>query len=273
MQTMNGTGPQRGTGLTALGVFLLSLGLMLFELSLTRVLSVLFYYHTAFLAISAAMLGSGGGALLVWFTSSAAERRISHAAQAAALTTLILPPLYGSVHLDPVQLENVGSVGFLWSLSLTMLICVLPFFFGGAALALVFRRHSRNVGRLYALDILGAAAAAPLLVPMMESYGGTGALIFQVSSRQGQLCVSMGCVLAQRSRCFSSAPCWSFRCVSDSSLCPSQSNLKKQVRACWRTSGTPSHGLRLSNTRVGTEDSRRHVGKYTRRCCLSRLMH
>ena len=45
----------------ALGVFLLSLGLLLYELCLTRVLSTLYYYHTAFLAISVALLGLGAG--------------------------------------------------------------------------------------------------------------------------------------------------------------------------------------------------------------------
>ena len=53
------------TGRAARGVFLLSLSLLLFELCLTRVLSALFYYHTAFLAISLALLGLGASGVWV----------------------------------------------------------------------------------------------------------------------------------------------------------------------------------------------------------------
>src|SRR5256885_8964082 len=44
-----------------LAVALTTLGALLLELSLTRIFSVVFYYHMAFLAISIALFGMGAG--------------------------------------------------------------------------------------------------------------------------------------------------------------------------------------------------------------------
>lgn len=43
------------------GVFLTTLATLMLELTLTRIFSVVFYYHFAFLAISIALFGSGAG--------------------------------------------------------------------------------------------------------------------------------------------------------------------------------------------------------------------
>src|ERR1700733_8473555 len=44
-----------------IAVSLTTLGTLLLELSLTRIFSVVFYYHMAFLAISIALFGMGAG--------------------------------------------------------------------------------------------------------------------------------------------------------------------------------------------------------------------
>src|SRR5260370_37925842 len=49
------------------GVALTSLATLLFELSLTRIFSVVFYYHFAFLAISIALFGLGAGGVFSYF--------------------------------------------------------------------------------------------------------------------------------------------------------------------------------------------------------------
>ena len=46
-----------------LGVALTTLATLILELSLTRIFSVVFYYHFAFLAISIALFGLGAGGL------------------------------------------------------------------------------------------------------------------------------------------------------------------------------------------------------------------
>ena len=52
-----------------LGIGLTTLASLLLELSLTRIFSVVFYYHFAFLAISIALFGLGTGGLLSYLIS------------------------------------------------------------------------------------------------------------------------------------------------------------------------------------------------------------
>lgn len=159
-------------------VFLLSLGLLLFELSATRVLSVVFYYHTAFLAVSVALLGLAAGALLVYARNDEIIQQPGPIAMATALTCVLFPMVLPIVHLDPAQLQR--TIGFALTLKIGFAVgaLVVPFLGGGIVLALLFRRHRAHVGRLYAADLAGAAAGALLLVPAMEWLGGPGALLF-----------------------------------------------------------------------------------------------
>jgi len=159
-----------------MGVLLLSSGLLLFELCLTRVLSVLFYYHTAFLAISVAMLGLAAGGLWVHLKPGLLRGRTGGAVLLTALATALLPPLFPLIHLDLEQLDALTGAPFLAALGIAVLASLLPFLGGGAVLAHVFKNHHGHVGRLYAADLCGAAAGTLLLVPAMEWLGGPGAL-------------------------------------------------------------------------------------------------
>ena len=48
-----------------LGLFLVTLATMMYEIALTRIFSVTMWYHFAFVAISVALFGTTAGALLV----------------------------------------------------------------------------------------------------------------------------------------------------------------------------------------------------------------
>jgi len=159
------------------GVLLLSLGLMLFELSLTRVLSVLYYYHTAFLAISIAMLGIGAGGLWVHLFPRifAGRKRIILAV--TVLSMGLLPPLFPVIHLELSQLDQFLGGRFILAFGITVLVALLPFLGGGAVLTMTLQENHARVARLYAADLLGAAGGTLLLVPAMDLLGGPGALL------------------------------------------------------------------------------------------------
>ena len=158
-------------------IFLLSLGLLLYELVLTRVLSVLFYYHTAFLAISLAVLGLGAGGLWVYLFPRVFGGRPGAWLAAASLSTILLPALFPVVQLDVKDLTRFTGGPFLLAFTLTLTASLIPFLLGGVVLATSFREHRGALGRLYAADLGGAAAGTLLLVPALERLGGPGALI------------------------------------------------------------------------------------------------
>lgn len=160
-----------------LGVALASVASLLLELALTRMFSVVLFYHFAFMAISIALLGLGAGGLgaFLWFrqrSGAHVPRAAAHACAASAATTLLA--LAVILHAD-ISLA-VSWHNFL-ALAALYLIAALPFFFSGFAVAAVIAASPEQVHRLYCADLAGAAAACLALVPLMDWLGGPSTIL------------------------------------------------------------------------------------------------
>lgn len=169
---------QRFDRRVGVAVFLFSLGLLLYELCLTRVLSVFFYYHTAFLAVSLAMLGVGAGGVWVYLLGPRIGRRgMGGWMLAGGLAVVGLPLLLTSLHFDQAQMNTLWRGKFLLVFVPVALACLVPFLIGGVVWAHWFRAYRQDAPALYGWDLLGAALGALLLVPVMHALGGPGALL------------------------------------------------------------------------------------------------
>ncbi len=169
---------------TLWGVFLLSLSSLLLELALTRLFSVVLFYHFAFLAISVALLGLGTGGLATSLRRLRYQRQGGGAPAAlgqgfpsrqcawAAMSMVValLVVLHSAVSLE-ITLTN-----FL-RLSLIYLTAATPFFFMGSALATVLADYREHVHQVYFADLGGAAAACLALVALMNSVGGPSTVL------------------------------------------------------------------------------------------------
>jgi hypothetical protein len=148
-------------------IFLISFAVLGFEVSLTRVFSVLLNYHYTFLAVSGAVcgLGLGGFGWHLWIRRHPARDDIAWAVLAFALSLPVsLLLLFGRWSL---------VAGHLWAAALPL----LPFCFAGAFLAQAFRELAPDSGRLYQADMLGAGLAAVVVVPLI-GVGGALHLAF-----------------------------------------------------------------------------------------------
>jgi hypothetical protein len=141
-------------------IFFVSFTVLAFEISLTRIYSVLFRYHYAFLAVSGAVCGLGLGGL-IWHLLGKSKKAAALDVGWAAL---------GFALLIPAAIALLFGTDHLWA----AFIPLLPFGFAGAFLAEVFRRWASESGRLYQADLAGAGLAAILIVPLI---GLTGALL------------------------------------------------------------------------------------------------
>ena len=147
-------------------VFLVSFAVLAFEVSLTRVFSVLFNYHYVFVAVSGAVCGLGlGGFAWHLLSRGGRQREVGFAGLGFALAMpASIALLFG----------GSGLVGrHLWA----AIIPLLPFTFAGAFLAEVFRSRASECGRLYHADLFGASLAAVLIVPLI-SFTGALHLVF-----------------------------------------------------------------------------------------------
>ncbi|MFH0941983.1 MAG: hypothetical protein V1823_03040 [Chloroflexota bacterium] len=152
------------------GIFLVSFSLLALEISLTRVLSVMFAYHYVFLVLSMALLGLGLGAVFVHLFRHklpAGHHRFYSLALFAGLLSLSMPL---SLNLIARISGPGGEGGILRYIPLFF----TPFFFGGILMAGVFRFFPAQSSRLYGMDLLGAAAGALAAVFMLNVLGGPG---------------------------------------------------------------------------------------------------
>src|SRR5580704_1529022 len=100
-----------GWGRIYSAVALTSLATLLFELSLTRIFSVVFYYHFAFLAISIALFGLGAGGVFSYVLPASKDRPFAMLAWLSILNSLLV-----ILALAVVLLQKPGAGA--WSLAL-----------------------------------------------------------------------------------------------------------------------------------------------------------
>ncbi|MGE5648535.1 MAG: hypothetical protein ACM336_22380 [Acidobacteriota bacterium] len=153
-----------------LGVGITTLATLLLELSLTRIFSVVFYYHFAFLAISIALFGLGAGGV---FSYVVARRGGDFYAKlgslAAANAVLVIVALV-------FVLTRKGDPGYA-AIAIVYFASALPFFAAGTTISLVIAETIGRVNRVYFADLLGAAAGCLLLVPMLDALGGPNTVL------------------------------------------------------------------------------------------------
>jgi len=114
-----------------LGIGLSSFAALLLELALTRLFSVVLFYHFAFLAISIALLGLGAGGVFAYLRKAQLNRRETRAlaAQLCCLNAIAIPIVLEIVLHVPVSLELSWSN--LGKLTLLYLAAAVPFFLTG----------------------------------------------------------------------------------------------------------------------------------------------
>lgn len=159
------------------GLALTSFAALLLELALTRLFSVVLFYHFAFLAISIALLGLGAGGvfayllkpkLLKYATRALASRLCM--ANAALIVVVLEIVLHARVSLD------VSAANFL-RLTVIYLTAAVPFFLTGLLFSVVFARETSRIPRLYGADLCGGALACLAVVPLLNWLGGPNAIL------------------------------------------------------------------------------------------------
>lgn len=161
-----------------ISIFLVSFSSLFAEILLTRIFSVTLWYHFAFFVVSLTMFGlSLGGTYLFIF-----KKDILKVAYEKVLYVIFL--------LIPISLLPILfavpkiSFSFNFDPKAYMMICVLflicqsPFFLIGFLMAYLFMHFSKDSGRIYFFDLIGASAGAFLSVFVINYLGAINSLIF-----------------------------------------------------------------------------------------------
>lgn len=153
-----------------LGVALTTMATLIVELSLTRIFSVVFYYHFAFLAISIALFGLGAGGVFSYVVHAWRGDIFSKLGTLAIVNSLAIVL---SLLLIITRSGNLGN----GTLALIYFSSALPFFFSGTIVSLVIAETIDRVHRVYFFDLIGASAGCLVLVPLLNSFGGPNTVL------------------------------------------------------------------------------------------------
>jgi len=152
-----------------LGIFLITLSGLVFEVSLTRIYSATIWYHFTFIAVSVALLGWGLGG----FALHLAKRRglVPTMDRAATLTLIYAAAL-------PACLALIARIPFSPAvLPVYFLAPLVPFFIAGMALSMIFDLRRETSGSLYFADLLGASLGALAVTFLLQKFGGETAVL------------------------------------------------------------------------------------------------
>ncbi len=187
-------GDGRAGRATYAGLFMVALATLFYEVLLTRIFSVVMWYHFAFMAISIAMFGMTVGAVLVYrfsnfFTQELTKRHLS---AAALLFCLSIPLSFMTQQSIPFVVDTSTSIISYYSICLTYAVISVPFIFSGICICLALTRFPRQVNSLYAADLIGAALGCLFLVLALEvTDGPTSVLIVSACAGLAAVCFAL----------------------------------------------------------------------------------
>jgi SAM-dependent methyltransferase len=160
------------------GVFLVTSSTLMLQVVQTRILSVVAWYYLAFFVISIAMFGLTAGSVWVYlrrdrFTDATLSYDLTLFSGAFALTTAL--SLAVQMTLAPVVVPVVSTVVIWAELALCMAV---PFFFSGVVISLALTRSPYPVGRVYGVDLAGAAIGCLGILALLNHTDGPTAVLW-----------------------------------------------------------------------------------------------
>lgn len=160
------------------GLFLITMATLMLEILLTRIFSVTMWYHFGFMVISLAMFGMTVGALSVYlypnfFDENKANFQMSISAYLFSISVLIS---FFFHLLNPVKFHlNLLSI---LANTFHFSIISLPFIFSGICVCIALTKFPKNLSKLYAADLIGAALGCLLLVVIINFTDAQTSVLF-----------------------------------------------------------------------------------------------
>jgi hypothetical protein len=160
----------------AFGVACVAAAMLLFELAVTRLFSVLFFYHFSFFAISLVMSGLviGGIWSSRWNVREMSER--AYRSRLSALGWMFSAAMLASL-VTTLALPAVAATPSLTAVALQALVFLPGLVAAGAFLAAAFARDKAWIGALYASDLIAAACACIAAIALMRIVQGPAVLL------------------------------------------------------------------------------------------------
>lgn len=163
------------------GLFILSFCLLALEILLTRILSVIFWYHFAFLVVSVALFGMTVGALVVYLAPNTFLPKLTqkHIAVYAYVSSFTATVSILSLFYLPAIFAFLNISGLL--MPVLYILLSLPFITIGICLSLSLTRFPEHIGKIYSVNLIGSALGCIAIIFILNSFNAPSALLFIAS--------------------------------------------------------------------------------------------
>ncbi len=159
------------------GLALVSMSLLILEITTTRILSVAMAYHFAVLSISLAMMGLAIGGVVVHAASSLVSRRGASALASHATLLFAVATFVALFVLLGLPLQPLPNFAGLMNLTLLFVPQAVPYVLAGIATALLLSAYPGSANRVYAADLLGASAGCLAVTVCLPRVGGPATIL------------------------------------------------------------------------------------------------
>jgi hypothetical protein len=151
------------------------------QLTQTRILSVVAWYYLAFFAISMAMFGLTAGAIWVYLKREAfGEEYLTHnLSYYSSVFAISVVVSFGLQMTLAIQSPGVyTTLGNIWTWFELSVAIAIPFFFSGVVVSLALTRSPYPIGRVYGIDLLGAAAGCLGVLILLSNTDGPSTMLW-----------------------------------------------------------------------------------------------
>lgn len=161
-----------------LGVFATACATLILEVALTRLFSIAYWYHFAFLVISIALLGFGAsGTFLTLFKSllNKPYKNLSIMSMVFSFSIIIVFLVCRIVPFDPARIAwDTKQIFYIFLYSL---ILSIPFFFSGLTISIAVSHLPHIINKIYFSDLIGAGIGALSVSFLFSLFEGPGVII------------------------------------------------------------------------------------------------
>ena len=151
-----------------LSIGLLSMSMIAYQLSLIQYLSIIQWYHFAYMVITIALLGFGGAGTILSIYRKRLISRIEVRLPLFIMLSGVFMPLslwlsvQGFAKFDTYLLFVEQKE--VWKLFIFELLFFIPFFFCALAIGMVFIGYTRNIGKFYFSNLVGSGLGGLLAI-------------------------------------------------------------------------------------------------------------
>ncbi len=184
-----------------LGLVLLSVALIAYQIILVQILSIVQWYHFAYMIISVALLGFATSGTLLTLIRAWAVRHFNELIPLLMITAglmmgiVVIVSQNAGIRFDSYLIFSAGNQ--VVRLLFTYLLFFLPFFFAAIAIGLIFIREAKSISRLYFANLLGSGLGGILALVLMRITDPAS-----LPALPGLLAVTSGIILIRRKQTF-----------------------------------------------------------------------